>query len=198
MSIIIDGIQFELLCKSVADNLVYEITDRYIAERHRDVIMSPFIGNFRDIVQFRSIKDGKEMILNAYRSSSELGLWRLGYIQYSDCGLNKFNLDYVQGTLLHHLLQKCINENFESLPLVEFSKSKTKLMVTHPHNMNYLERNNYSNLNPEEKKAFIQRHRFIILNFPTIEDERAIDNPHRKIDMEPFSEISIKCETKAK
>ena len=110
MSVIIDGITFTLLYKSVADNLVYKIKQgREIWRDHLDIGCSIRTENTRDIVQFKSIKEGKEKILYAYRSTSEMGVWRLGYLRREDCGLNKFLLDYVQGTLLHHELQKFIN-----------------------------------------------------------------------------------------
>jgi hypothetical protein len=195
-SIVINGIHFELLYKSVADNLAYTITDPDLVERHKAAKKSPNIFNSRDIVQFRSIKDGKNKILYAYRSSSELGIWRLGYFRAIDCALNKFELDYVQGTLLHHLLQGLINKKFIDLPLIPYKESKTQLHDMNPNNADHLISHNWSTLKREERKAFIESHRFIMFNFPTIEEEEAIDRTSRKIEMHPFSDISIKCDNK--
>jgi glycosyltransferase involved in cell wall biosynthesis len=149
-SIEINGILFTLLCKSVADNLVYEIqkTRKYEYDRHREAGRLN-IRNLRDIVKFtsrsiisRSSED--EKILYGYRSTSELGIWRLGYLEPKRCDLNKFSLDYVQGTLLHHLLQGLINNKFNELPFIPGDESGTNLLLDGAYNKTYFEENGLS------------------------------------------------------
>ena len=53
--------------------------------------------------------------LYAYRSSSELGIWRLAYLRDGDCGLFKGKLDYVQGTSIHIDLMRFIEENWSDI-----------------------------------------------------------------------------------
>lgn len=197
-SIEIDGIIFTLLYKSVADNLVYKVIEKNALKWYRDKERPPFVQNLRDIVQFKSNENGEEKILNAYRSSSELGIWRLGYLRTEDCGLKKFELDYVQGTLLHHLLQKFINENFIHLLTIPHEESGTILMKEHAINKQYLKNNKYDELNSEEQEQFIKSHGFIMLKFPSIEEEQEIDSISRKIQMVPFSDITIKCHNKVR
>ena len=210
-SIEIDGILFTLLCKSEADNLLYRInktTRVYEYERHQEAGRK-FIHNVRDIVKFRSTSStGVVKILYAYRSTSELGIWRLGYLEPRSCGLNKFSLDYIQGTLLHHLLQNLINENFESLPFISEDESGTKLVVDAlPEFKGKLPPENV-NLTKEEinDEKFRERHKFILLEFPkyygiveghTEEDHAlVIDDSKRKLEIAPFSSIDIKSDTR--
>ena len=203
-SVEIDGIFFTLLSKSVADNLIYEINKKsrpYEYERHQEAGRM-FIHNLRDIVKFRSTSStGVVKILYAYRSTSELGIWRLGYLEPRRCDLNKFSLDYVQGTLLHHLLQKLINENFETLPFISEAESGTKLVTDGEINEKY----NHLTHEQISDPAFLEIHKFILLEFPkyygiveghTDEDHAlVIDNPDRKIELPPFSSFVIKCHT---
>jgi hypothetical protein len=177
---------------------VSKVIEEKALKWYRDKDRPPFVGNFRDIVQFKSNENGEEKILNAYRSSSELGIWRLGYLRTEDCGLKKFELDYVQGTLLHHLLQKIINENFINLPTIPHETSGTILMKEHVSNKQYLTKKNYYELNSEEQEQFIKSHGFIMLKFPSIEEEEEIDSISRKVQMVPFSDITIKCHNKVK
>ena len=199
-SIEIDGILFTLLSKSLDDNLVYIINQDtrrddykfFISNRYKN---SPYITNARDHVRFMSRSTEGTQILNAYRSTSELGIWRLGYLRRSDCGLNKFKLDYVQGTLLHHLLQKLINENFETLPFIPEDESGTKLVTDGEIGEINAKRNRSTEaelLDP----TFLQRHKFILFEFPTVIDESVIDNPERKIQLPPFSSVHITCTNK--
>ena len=206
-SIEIDGIFFTLLSKSVADNLIYGINQKsrpYEYKRHQEAGRT-FIHNLRDIVKFRSTSStGVVKILYAYRSTSELGIWRLGYLEPRRCDLNKFSLDYVQGTLLHHLLQKLINENFETLPFISEAESGTKLVTDGEINEKY----NHLTHEQISDPAFLEIHKFILLEFPkyygiveghTDEDHTlVIDNPDRKIELPPFSSIDIKCDTRTK
>ena len=207
-SIEIDGILFTLLCKSEADNLMYEINEtsrKADYDCHREAGLTRFIHNVRDIVKFTSTSREGTKILYAYRSTSELGIWRLGYLERVRCMLNKFSQDYVQGTLLHHSLQKLINENFESLSFISEAESGTKLVVDAlPEFLGKLPPENV-NLTKEQidEPAFRERHKFILLEFPRIEgaldiDTPAIDNPKRKLEIEPFSSIDIKCDTRTK
>jgi len=200
-SIEINGILFTLLCKSVADNLVYEIqkTRKYEYDRHREAGRLN-IRNLRDIVKFtsrsiisRSSED--EKILYGYRSTSELGIWRLGYLEPKRCDLNKFSLDYVQGTLLHHLLQGLINNKFNELPFIPGDESGTNLLLDGAYNKTYFEENGLSETDRQQPE-FLKVHKFILLPFPRVEDTSFIDNLERKIQLEPFSGISIKCDTK--
>lgn len=202
----IDGIIFTLLYRSVADNLYYKIKQgTEIWRDHLDIGCSTMTDNTRDIVQFTSTVGDKKKILHAYRSTSEMGAWRLGNLRGRDCGLNKFSLDYVQGTILHHKLQKFINENFGLLELIPYEQSEMELLVdevtivTNPlkkyvYNNDYLLKNNYDKLDSTEKKEFRQRHRFIMMQFPTVEDIKIIDASNRKIEMPPFDSTTIKCE----
>jgi hypothetical protein len=211
-SIEIDGILFTLLCKSEADNLTYEINVESRAadfQCHREAGLTKFIRNVRDIVKFTSTRrEGTEILtktLYAYRSTSELGIWRLGYLERRYCALNKFSQDYVQGTLLHHLLQKLINENFKSLPFISEDESGTKLVVNALPEFNGKLPPRNINLTQEQINdvAFREKHKFILLEFPRIEgtddiDTPAIDDPKRKLEIEPFSSIDIKCDTRTK
>ena len=205
-SIEIDDIIFTLLYRSVADNLVYKIKkDTEIWKDHLDIGCSTITSNTRDIVQYKSIKDGKEKILYAYRSTSEMGVWRLGYLRGGDCGLNKFSLDYVQGSILHHELQKFINEHFDLLGLVPYAQSEMELfvdevtIVTDPqkkyiYNNDYLLENNYDELDSTQKEEFRQRHRFIMMQFSIPADITVIDDSSRIMVMSPFDSTTIKCE----
>jgi hypothetical protein len=200
-SIEIDGILFTLLSKSVADNLVYEINKKtrdLHYDNYRAAGRIPFIENDRDIVKFTSKSSEGEKILYGYRSTSELGVWRLGYLEARFCDLNKFTLDYVQGTLLHVLLQKLINENFHKLPFITEDESGTKLVVNAlPQFAGKLPPGNI-NLTQEQINdvAFLETHKFILLPFSTPADTAFIDNPERKIQLQPFSSIPIKCDNK--
>lgn len=201
----IDGIIFTLLYRSVADNLVYKIKkETEIWRDHLDIGCSTITANTRDIVQYKSIKDGKEKILYAYRSTSEMGVWRLGYLRDRDCGLNKFSLDYVQGTILHHELQKFINDNFDLLELIPYALSDTELCLDYVKinpekplvrlNDDYLLANNYDELDSTQQEEFRQRHRFIMMQFSIPADIKIIDDSNRKIEMSPFDATTIKCE----
>lgn len=54
----------------------------------------------------------------AYRSRSELGVWRLLF--FNDNGsFYKGKYDYVQQTMIHFDLQKYFNEHYDSLPVVD-------------------------------------------------------------------------------
>jgi hypothetical protein len=194
-SIEIDGILFTLLSKSIADNLVYivdEGTRKDDFDYYRSRGVSRNIINARDFVKFTSTSREGTKILYAYRSTSELGIWRLGYLRQGDCGLEKFKLDYVQGTLLHHLLQKLINENFETLPFIPEAESGTKLITDGIINADY----NHLTHEQITDPTFLATHRFILVEFSITEDTEAINNPERKIQLPPFSSISIKCDTK--
>ena len=202
MSIEIDGIRFTLLCKSVADNLTYKINEETRPDAwgcHRDIGFTR-IDNLRDIVKFTSTSIRGTKTLYAYRSTSELGIWRLGYLERKRCSLNEFSLDYVQGTLLHHLLQKFINENFETLPFISEPEGKPK---PGSGSGTILETSNLNLYNKGLTEAqihdpeFLKTHKFILLDFSTDEDTHAI-NSDRKLELEPFSSIGIKCDTKTK
>ena len=57
----------------------------------------------------------------AYRSNSELGLWRLcittAKSMFKHRSFYKGSYDYIQSTLLHMILQRFINENIDMIPI---------------------------------------------------------------------------------
>ena len=124
---IIDGITFTVLCKSEADDLAYAFPEAvnpgscHIKQGHIDANTR----NGRRVCETRGVLNARDMVcfkssqvlgyLYAYRSSSELGIWRLAYLRDDDCGLFKGMLDYVQGTLIHHCLMKLINEKWSQI-----------------------------------------------------------------------------------
>jgi hypothetical protein len=199
-SITIDGIVFTLLCKSVADSLMYEInkdtrsndwdTHREAGLTYRDAgskhMHKVYIRNVRDYVKFTSTTStGVVKILYAYRSTSELGIWRLAFLERRFCMLNKFSLDYVQGTVLHHLLQGFINAKFESLDFISEHDAGTNLVLDRAINKDLT-----------DEQIADESHRFILVNFSGPQETRDIDNPERKIELPPFSRFEIKCHTK--
>jgi hypothetical protein len=120
-SITIDGITFTIICKSEADQGPYLFSNRHdycdVVKMHKLNKCNPYgLINARDMVCFTS-SALPGVYLYAYRSSSELGIWRLAYVRNGDCGLFKGDLDYVQGTSIHYSLMKLINENWYSIPL---------------------------------------------------------------------------------
>jgi hypothetical protein len=190
MNITIDGVTFTLLYKSIADNLVYHLSDAEIVECHRDCGFPVIVENLRDVVQFRSTdQDGNTIILHAYRSTSELGIWRLGYLNRIKCMLNKFNLDYIQGTVIHHELQKFINENLDAVPYMPENITGTIFAENHPRNKPFVDSVPEGS---EERK----KHVFILLKFPTPSEEAYIDHVERKKTVSPFSDIKSRCDIK--
>jgi hypothetical protein len=110
---------FTIICKSEADQEGYFFSENPdycdVVERHKfNRCNSKGSVNARDMVCFTSSK--LRGYLYAYRSSSELGIWRLAYVRDGDCGLFKGDLDYVQGTSIHHCLMKLIDETWNSIP----------------------------------------------------------------------------------
>jgi hypothetical protein len=184
----INDIIFTLLSKSLADNLVYEVTNEELMDCYRkrksyDGSNRKFIQNCRDKVQFTSINsNGEEKILYAYRSTSELGVWRLGYLRMDDCGLNKFSpLDYVQGTLLHHSLQALINEKIDKLPFIR--ETDMKLVMDHKINIKFFEENSFDE----------NEHKFISTNFPSDAEKNDIIES-RTLTLSPFSDLTVTCD----
>jgi hypothetical protein len=124
---IIDDVTFTIVCKSEQDDQAYNYpeTDTNTPSCN---IQAQYIDhntkygtncnpdqtlNSRDMICFESNKIGG--YLYAYRSSSELGIWRLAYTRDGDCGLFKGELDYVQGTLIHHKLIAFINTKWSTI-----------------------------------------------------------------------------------
>ena len=113
---------FTIICKSKADQEGYFFSQDPNLD-YCDVVKMHELNrcnprgliNARDMVCFTS-SALPGVYLYAYRSSSELGIWRLAYVRNGDCGLFKGELDYVQGTSIHHCLMKLINENWDSIP----------------------------------------------------------------------------------
>ena len=120
--ITIDGITFRIICISQqydkyddGSPVYYELDENAQAQMTAAGARGPgatYHLNSRDMVCFISSAQ-PDAFLYAYRSSSELGIWRSGYIRRGDFGLYKGKLDYVQGTLLHHKLQGLINTHWE-------------------------------------------------------------------------------------
>jgi hypothetical protein len=116
----IGNITFTIICKSEADQGPYLFSK---APDYCDVVKMHELNkcnprgliNARDMVCFTS-SELPGVYLYAYRSSSELGIWRLAYVRNGDCGLFKGDLDYVQGTSIHHCLMKLIDENWDRIP----------------------------------------------------------------------------------
>jgi len=77
----------------------------------------------RQHVTFLSTKDGSTLTLSAYKSMSELGIWRLfvrdigGTAYYK--GKDIIGIDYVQQTFIYIELQKYFNRVFDALPNVD-------------------------------------------------------------------------------
>jgi hypothetical protein len=63
----------------------------------------------------------------AYRSRSELGVWRLLFFNNNGT-YHKGRFDYVQQTMIHFDLQKYFNEHYDSLRLVDGEIEKRKFM----------------------------------------------------------------------
>jgi hypothetical protein len=117
----IDGITFTIICKSQqVDTVYYEMNDNAQEEmRVAGVSGNParFVLNSRDMICFiSSALPG--VLLYAYRSSSELGIWRLAFID-ANLVLYKGILDYVQGTLIHHYLIGLINTQWDFIPHID-------------------------------------------------------------------------------
>lgn len=126
-SIEIDGIIFTIICKSeqldkydTGEPVKYEMKENAQRERQKAGARgnaARFVLNSRDMVCFiSSALPG--VLLYAYRSSSELGIWRLAFID-AYLVLYKGILDYVQGTLIHHHLISLINTQWDFIPHID-------------------------------------------------------------------------------
>jgi hypothetical protein len=130
MEIIIGDFTFELKSKTVADNKGY-ITTHFQGDE--SYMNNPFVET-RNKVMFESYPTGRnneKKILYAYTSISELGLWRICYVQGET--LLKFD-NYTQATMLHLRLQTFINDNYDSLPFTtsEFTFSRRIISEDEP------------------------------------------------------------------
>ena len=143
-----------------------------------------YIDNKRDLIHFSSTSNGTTTKLNAYRSISELGLWRLAYLDNPNRGgiclsYDKMTIntkDYVQSTLIHPYLQKFFTEHFNSLPVVPRDQTDIKLSKTEVFTQ---DRDNIQ---------------MISIPFPTTDEIKEIDNKNRRVDMSPFKDLKIgKC-----
>ena len=176
---------FTLLRGSKASNEVVEIDDREICKIYEDADLDPYEIFDRAKIEFMSFGSGKTRILNAYRSSSELGIWRLAYLRAYDCGLEKFNLDYVQGTLLHYKLQAFINEKWEDL--ITSARSGTSF-------------DSYIGGLPKRGRASVsrsisssKRQKIILDRLPSEKTTEIIDEKSRMEKEVPFSKLEITC-----
>jgi hypothetical protein len=109
-SIAIDNFQFTLISKSVADSKAY----LFSFDKTKGLLED------RKKIMFQSRNLATSIIQNyqAYTSVSELGMWRLCFLQPGKIErINKFD-NYIQATLLDIRLQIFINENFDLLPFV--------------------------------------------------------------------------------
>ena len=154
--ILIDGITFKLLFKSEADFLGYE---SMIGGRR-------IIVNERNIICFTSTtSEGNIIKLFAYTSLSELNVWRLGFINDAQQILKP--IDYVQGTLIHHLLQAHFNKHFKTLPIVSDDTCSNRLYVTDVSDDLSPENNEliytYKEANEEGQKKIMDTHKMIQL-----------------------------------
>jgi hypothetical protein len=90
-SISIDGIEFLILGRDI-----YKSSDEP-----------------RETVTY-TLKSDPQFWYSAYRSNSEIGFWRLMYLDYF--GFDKGDNDYVQQTFIHLKLQSFINDIYDKLP----------------------------------------------------------------------------------
>lgn len=109
-SIIIDKFRFTLISKSMPDSKAYlfsfDKTKGLLEDRKKIMFQS------------RNLITSVTQNYNAYTSVSELGMWRLCFLQPGkNERINKFD-NYIQATLLDIRLQIFINENFDLLPFV--------------------------------------------------------------------------------
>ena len=109
-SIIIDDFRFTLISKSVADSKAYLFSF--------DRTKGTFSDRQKIMFQSQNLTTSIIQICYAYTSVSELGIWRLCFLQ-SDNVNNFYKFDnYIQATLLDIRLQNFININFDLLPFV--------------------------------------------------------------------------------
>ena len=109
-SIKIDIFQFTLISKSVPDSKGYLFSF--------DKTKGLFEERKKIMFQSRNLTTNQRQIYYAYTSVSELGLWRLCFLQSNNLNaLYKFD-NYLQSTLLDVRLQIFINDNFDLLPFV--------------------------------------------------------------------------------
>jgi len=142
-------------------------------------------SNERDLIHFSSTSGGITKQLYAYRSTSELGLWRLAYLDSPDrrgaClhydKMTLETLDYVQSTIICSELQQFFTTNFNKIPFVEREKTNIKLSETE-----ILFVANTPNI------------QIISVPYPTEVEANDIDNENRRVIMSPFQELKIgKC-----
>ena len=109
-SIIIDDFRFTLISKSVADSKAYLFSF--------DRTKGTFSDRQKIMFQSQNLTTSIIQICYAYTSVSELGIWRLCFLQ-SDNVNNFYKFDnYIQATLLDIRLQNFININFDLLSFV--------------------------------------------------------------------------------
>jgi len=127
IDIVIGNYRFILISKTVKDDKAYINTDPYIYSKRPG-----FIEN-RDKIYFISVnlENGEEKELYAYTSLSELGCWRLCFLNPEEFNaLNKFN-GYTQSTILHLELQKFIYLHYDTLPYTDADKTRTSKVSSH-------------------------------------------------------------------
>ena len=109
-STIIDDFRFTLISKSVPDSKAYLFSF--------DRTKGTFSDRQKIMFQSQNLTTSIIQICYAYTSVSELGIWRLCFLQ-SDNVNNFYKFDnYIQATLLDIRLQNFININFDLLPFV--------------------------------------------------------------------------------
>ena len=110
-SIIIDDLKFTLISKSIPDYKAY----LYSFDKRRGFIED------RKKIMFEVYQISSKRLLgfySAYTSVSELGIWRICFLQSDQVErIYKFD-NYIQATLIDIRLQIFINENFDLLPFV--------------------------------------------------------------------------------
>jgi hypothetical protein len=122
-SINIDNFKFTLISKSVPDNrgyiLSFDKTKGILEDRKKIMFQS------------QNLTTSITQNYNAYTSVSELGMWRLCFLEPTNVSsIYKFD-NYIQSTLLDIRLQLFINNNFDLLPFIsEGDATGTRRILT--------------------------------------------------------------------
>ena len=122
-SINIDNFKFTLISKSVPDNrgyiLSFDKTKGILEDRKKIMFQS------------QNLTTSITQNYNAYTSVSELGMWRLCFLEPTNVSsIYKFD-NYIQATLLDIRLQLFINNNFDLLPFIsEGDATGTRRILT--------------------------------------------------------------------
>ena len=146
-SIIIDDFKFTLISKTVPDEKAYYYDilqqEGYIEDRKK-VMFNVFNKYSNDFIG----------TYNVYTSVSELGVWRLCFLDPLEyIRIHKFD-NYIQATLIDIRLQVFINSKFNLLPFVSMDDSTGKRLKNVDRLLNYLETTLTRSQFEERVKAF--------------------------------------------